>query len=233
MSRRRRCSKDDKYLLLVDFHTPDQSAKDCATGPPLGGRQSTVYFRPEVLQLADDQPEGTLLGGVVSEVWETIFYAGHSLFHAHDPGFELFLPKHSRRITINQPGAAVAQFTALRPPALGRLPLGATPGGGLPLAIVRLEPLGVCQQPTDFRPDDSLHQVGAPLCIRTNPVPPEPIGLGPQTAIIRLGAGGACATTRAHRFPVIRITTYFADQQALAEIAAAPLSWPGAPAILG
>jgi hypothetical protein len=102
-------------LLLVDFHPPDQSANDGTTGPPIGGRQSTVYFSHEVLQLADDQPEVTLLGRVVSELLETIFYDGHSLFHAHDPGFELFFPEHSLCITINQPGDALAQFTALRP----------------------------------------------------------------------------------------------------------------------
>ena len=68
----RRYSKDDKYLLLVDFHTPDQSAKDCATGPPIGSRQATVSFSHEVLQLADDQPQVTRLGRVVSELLETI-----------------------------------------------------------------------------------------------------------------------------------------------------------------
>jgi len=171
-----------------------------------------VYLSHEVLQLADDQPEVTLLGGIVSELLETIFYDGHSLFHAHDPGFELFLPKHSLRITINQPGDALAQFTALHPQTLGRLPLGTTSWGVLPLAIFRLEPLRVFEQPTDFLPDDCLHQVGAHLRVRTNPVPPEPIGIRPQTAIIRIGAGVAFATTRADRFPIIRIATHFADQ---------------------
>jgi len=220
-------------LLLVDFHTPDQSAKACATGPPIGGRQSTVYFSPAVLQLAEDQPEVPLLGGVVSEVLETIFYDGHSLFHAHAPGFELFLPQHSLRLPINQPGEAWTQFTALRPQTLGRLPRGATPGGVLPLAIFRLAPLGVCEQPTDFLPADYLHQVGAPLRVRTKPVPPDPRGLRPQTAIIRRGAGMAFATTRADRFPILRRATPFADQQALEARADAPVSVPGAPALLG
>jgi hypothetical protein len=103
----------------------------------------------------------------------------------------------------------------------------------LPLAIFRLEPLGVFEQPTDFLPNDYLHQVGAHLGVRTNPVPPEPIGVCPQTAIIRLRAGVAFATTRAERFPIIRIATHLADQQALEEIADAPLSLPGALAILG
>jgi hypothetical protein len=103
----------------------------------------------------------------------------------------------------------------------------------LPLAIFRLKPLGVFQQPTDFVPDGHFHQVGAHLRVRTNPVSPEPIRIGPQTAIIRIGAGVAFATTRADRFPIIRIATHFADQQALEEIADAPLSLPGASAILG
>jgi len=60
-------------LLLVDFHTPDQSANDFATGPPISGRQATAYFGHEVLQLTDDQPQVALLGGVVSELLETIF----------------------------------------------------------------------------------------------------------------------------------------------------------------
>jgi hypothetical protein len=220
-------------LLLVDFHPPDHSANGCATGPPIGGRQSIADFSHEVLQLADDQPEVTLLGGIVSELLETIFYDGHSLFHAYDPGFELFLPKHSLRITINQPGDALAQFTALRPQTLGRLPLGATPWGVWPLMIFRLEPLGVCEQPTDFLPDDYLHQVSAHLRVGTNPVPPEPIGIGPQTAIIRIGAGVAFTTTRADRFPLIRRATHFADQQALEEITDTTLALPGAPTIFG
>jgi hypothetical protein len=103
----------------------------------------------------------------------------------------------------------------------------------LPLAIFRLKTLGVFQQPTDFVPDDDLHQVGAHLRVGTNPVPPEPIGIRPQTAIICIGAGVAFATTRADRFPIIRIATHFADQQALEEIADAPLSLPGALTILG
>jgi len=220
-------------LLLVDFHPPDQSANDCATGPPIGGRQSTADFSHEVLQLTDDQPEVTLLGGIVSELLETIFYDGHSLFHAHDPGFELFLPKHSLRITINQPGDAWAQFAALRPQTFGRLPLGASPWGVLPLAIFRLKTLGVFQQPTDFVPDGHFHQVGAHLRVGTNPLPPEPIGIRPQTAIVRIGAGMAFATTRADRFPIIRIATHFADQQALEEITDTTLALPGAPTIFG
>jgi len=174
-----------------------------------------VYFSHEVLQLADDQPEVTLLGGVVSELLETSFYDGHSLFHTQDPGLELFLPEHSLCITINQPGDALAQFAALRPQALGRLPLGASPGGVLPLAIFRLKTLRVFQQPTDFVPDGHFHQVGAHLRVRTNPVPPEPIRIGPQTAIIRIRAWVAVATTGADRFAIVRIATYFADQETL------------------
>lgn len=137
------------------------------------------------------------------------------MFHSHEPGLALFLPEHSLRITINQPGDALSQFTALRPQALGRLPLGATPWGVLPLSIFRLETRGVFEQPTDFLPDGPRHQVGAHLRVRTNPVPPEPIGIGPQTAILRICAWVAFATTRAERFTILRIATHFADQQAL------------------
>ncbi len=155
------------------------------------------------------------------------------MFHSQDPGLELFLPEHSLRITLNQPGTPLPQFMALRSQALGRLPLGATPWGVLPRPIFRFETLGMFQQPTDCVPDGHFPQVGAPRRVRTNPLPPEPIGSGPQTAIIRLRAGVALATTRADRFALVRIAPYFADQETVEYIADTTLALPGAPTSLG
>jgi len=54
ISGRWRDPKDDGYVLVVDFHTPDQGANELAAGPPIRGRQPTAHFGHEVLQLTDD-----------------------------------------------------------------------------------------------------------------------------------------------------------------------------------
>src|SRR5262245_51259436 len=122
---------------------------------------------------------------------------------------------------------------ALRPQALRRLPLGAAPRGVLPPPILLRQPLGVFQQPTDFTPDGHFHQIGAHLRVGTDPLSAKAIGVGPQTAIVRIGAGMAFATTRTYRFPIVGIATDFADQQALEQVTHPALALPRPAAILG
>jgi hypothetical protein len=84
-----------------------------------------------------------------------------------------------------------------------------------PPPIFLLQPLGVFQQATDFVPYRHLHKVSAHLGVGTDALPTKPIGIGAQTAIIRIGSRVSFATARTNRLTIVGIATHFTDQEAL------------------
>src|SRR5262249_57223794 len=105
-------------------------------------------------------------------------------------------------------------------------------GGCPPPRILLGKSLGMPQQAADFLPHRHFHYIGAHLRVRTDPLPAKAVGVGSQTAIIRIGAGMAFATAGANRLAIVRIATHLADQRPLEQVARPPLALPRSAAIL-
>src|SRR4030095_3819110 len=76
---------------------------------------------------------------------------------------------------------------------------------------------------TRFLPHRQLEAIGPHLGIGTETVAPKAIGIRANTAIIRIGAWLAFASTRTQGFAVEGIATVLTLQQALQQIAGPPL----------
>ena len=125
-------------------------------------------FGGKVFQTSNNQLQFRVRGGLIREVLALLLQTGETLAQAGNPGLKLVLINEAIRITVDQPGHALAQLADLafdrhqRRAFGGRLRLQAAP-------IFLREPLRVRQQGTDFLPDRQVHQIRPYLRILHRP----------------------------------------------------------------
>src|SRR5215831_3871248 len=223
--------KHDIDLVTRDFHPLDQRSDEVALARPIGGLQTVVEFGGKVLQPANNQLQFALQGGLLRQRLALLLQPGEALAQAGNPGLKLGLIDEALRVTVDQPGHALASLADLVFDGGKRCVFGARLGLQAPPVFLR-QSLRVGQQRTDFLPHRQVQQIGPYLRILTNPLTAKAIRVCAQAAIIGVGAWLAFPSTRAEALPVEGIATVLALEQALQEIPGAPARLPGMALVL-
>src|SRR5215813_191911 len=155
-----------------------------------------------------------LPGGLLCQRLALLFQPGETLTQAGDPGLKLSLVDEALRITVDQPGHALASLADLVFDGGQRRAVGARRGLQATPVFYR-EPLRVGQQGTYFLPHGQVQQVSPHLRIVAETLAPKAVGVCPQTAVIGVGARFAFAGTGAQAFAIEGIATVLALEQAL------------------
>src|SRR5215470_11507152 len=151
--------KHEIDLVTRDFHPLDQRPDEVPFARPIGGLQAVAEFGSKVLQPANNQLQFALQGGLIRQRLALLLQPGEALAQAGNPRLKLGLVNEALRITVDQPGHALASLADLvfdggQRRAFGaRLGLQATP-------VFLRQPLRVGQQGTDFLPHRQDQQVG-------------------------------------------------------------------------
>lgn len=176
-----------------------------------------MQFGGKVLQPANDELQLPVQGGLLCQRLALLLQPGHALAQAGNPRLKLGFVNEALRITVDQPGHALAHLADLvfeggQRRAFGaRLGLQATP-------VFLRQALRMGQQGTDFLPHGTIQQVGPHLRILTEALAPKAVGIGAQTAVIGIGPRLPFAGTRAEAFAVEGLATVLALEQALQQI---------------
>src|SRR5215510_3905579 len=190
-----------------------------------------VQVLSKVLQPANNQLQFALQGGLIRQRLALLLQPGQALAQAGNPRLKLSLVDEAFRITVDQPGHALASLADLvfdggqRRAGGARRGLQATP-------VFFREPLRVGQQGTDFLPHRQVQQVSPHLRIVADTLAPKAVGVCPQTAVIGVGARLAFAGTRAQAFAIEGIATVLALEQALQQIQGPPARLAGMALVL-
>src|SRR5262249_732816 len=223
--------KHDVDLVTRDFYPLDQHPDEVALARPVRRLQPVVEFGSKVLQPANHQLQLPVHGGLLGQRLALLLQSGEALAQAGNPGLKLGLIDEALRITVDQPGHALASLAELvfeggqRRAVGARLGLQATP-------VFFREPLRVAQQGTDFLPHRQVQQVRPHLRIVADTLAPKAVGVCPQTAVIGVGARLTFAGTGAQAFAIEGITTVLALEQALQQIQGPPARLAGMALVL-
>jgi hypothetical protein len=134
-----------------DFYPLDQRPDEVALARPVRRLQPVVEFGSKVLQAANNQLQLPLQGGLIGQRLALLLQPGEALAQAGNPGLKLGLLDEALRITVDQPGHALASLADLvfnggqRRAGGARLGLQAPP-------VFLCQSLRVGQQRTDFLP---------------------------------------------------------------------------------
>src|SRR5262249_33189853 len=120
--------KHDVHLVARDFHPLDQRPDEVALARPVSRLQPVVEFGGEVLQAANNQLQFPVQGGLVRQRLALLLQAGQTLAQAGNPGLKLRLVNEALRITVDQPGHALAPLADLVFDGSQRCPFGARLG---------------------------------------------------------------------------------------------------------
>src|SRR5215831_7552905 len=131
---------------------------------------------------------------------------GQALAQAGNPRLKLGLVNEALRITVDQPGHALAHLADLVFDGGQRCAWGVRLWPQAAPIFLR-EPLGMGQQRTDFLPDGQVQQIRAYLRIVTEALAPKAVRVRAQTAVVGVGAGFALARTRTEALPIEGIAT--------------------------
>src|SRR5215471_13451395 len=217
--------KHDIDLVVRHFHPLDQRPDEVALARPVRRLQPVVEFGSKVLQAANNQLQLPVQGGFLRQRLALRLQPGQALAQAGNSRLKLGLVNEALRITVDQPGHALASLAELvfeggqRRAVGARLGLQATP-------VFFREPLRVAQQGTDFLPHRQVQQVRPHLRIVADTLAPKAVGVCPQTAVIGVGARFTFAGTGAQAFAIEGIATVLALEQALQQIQGASARLP-------
>src|SRR5262249_51660404 len=170
-------------------------------------------------------------GGFLRQCLALRLQSGQALAQAGNPRLKLGLVNEALRITVDQPGHALASLADLVFDGCQRRAGGARRGLAAAAGFFR-KPLRVGQQGTDFLPHRQVQQVSPHLRIVADTLAPKAVGVCPQTAVIGVGARLAFAGTRAQAFAIEGIATVLALEQALQQIQGPPARLAGMALVL-
>src|SRR5262245_11475426 len=223
--------KHEIDLVTRDFHPLDQRPDKVAFARPIGGLQAVAEFGRKVLQPANNQLQFALQSGLIRQRLALLLQPGEALAQAGNPRLKLGLVNEALRITVDQPGHALASLADLIFDGGQRRACGARLGLQAAPVFLR-QPLRVGQQGTDFLPHRQVQQVGPYLRIVTESLAAKAVRVRAQTAIIGVRPWLAFARTRAEAFAIEGIATVLALEQALQQIQSAPARLPGMALVL-
>ncbi len=170
-----------------------------------------------------------LQGGRVCHLSRLLLQVRDPLSQTRDPRLELAFLDQPVRVTIDQPRHALLQFPHLR---FSRRTLVHRCRSCLqPAAILVRELLRLLKQPAHLLPHGGVEQIGPHLGIRAHPLPAEAIGIGADTAIVRIRAGVSLRRTHTDRLTIVGVAALCTGHQPLQEVARATLPLAGAPPI--
>src|SRR5262249_47472565 len=106
-------SKHDVHRVTCNFHPLDQRPDEVPFARPVGDLQAVVEFGGKVLQTANNQLQFALQGGLISQRLALLLQPGEALAQAGNPGLKLGLIDEALRITVDQPGHALAHLADL------------------------------------------------------------------------------------------------------------------------
>ena len=149
---------DPKYDIDVvpgHLHPLDQCPDEVALARPVSSLQAVAEFGGKLLQMADDQLQFPLQGDLVCQRLALLLQAGEAWAQVSHPRLKLSVVDEALRVTVDQPGHALAQLADLAFNGGQGRAFGARPR--LQTAPIFLgEPLRVGQQSTDFLPDRQI-----------------------------------------------------------------------------
>src|SRR5215510_1087730 len=172
-----------------------------------------VQVLSKVLQPANNQLQFALQGGLIRQRLALLLQPGEALAQAGNPGLKLMLVNEALRITVDQPGHALAHLADLVFDGGQRCAWGVRLWPQAAPIFLR-EPLGRGQQRTDFLPDGQVQQIRAYLRILTEALTPKAVRVRAQTAVVGVGAGFAFARPRTEALSIEGIATVLALEQA-------------------
>src|SRR5262245_22708226 len=105
--------KHDIDRVTRDFHSLDQRPDKVAFARPVRRLQVVVEFGSKVLQPAKNQLQLPVQGGLLRQRLALLLQPGQALAQASKPGLKLRLVNKALRITVDQPGYALASLADL------------------------------------------------------------------------------------------------------------------------
>src|SRR5215471_1920811 len=105
--------KHNVHFVACDFHPLDQRPDEVAFACPIGSLQAVVEFGGKVLQAANNQLQFALHGGLFRQRLALLLQPGEALAQAGNPGLKLGLIDEALRVTVDQPGHALAHLANL------------------------------------------------------------------------------------------------------------------------
>src|SRR5215467_8776487 len=223
--------KHDVDLVVRYFHPLDQRPDEVALARPVRGLQPVVEFGSKILQAANNQLQLPVQSGFLRQRLALRLQPGQALAQAGNPRLKLGLVNEALRITVDQPGHALASRADLVFDGGQRRAVGARRGLQATPVFFR-EPLRVGQQGTDFLPHRQVQQVRPHLGILTEPLTAKAVRIRAQTAVIGVRTRLAFAGTGAQAFAIEGIATVLALEQALQQIQGAPARLAGMALVL-
>src|SRR5215470_13516046 len=91
-----------------DFHSLDQRPDKVAFARPIRRLQAVMEFGRKVLQPANNQLQLPVPGGLLRQRWALLLQPAEALAQAGNPGRKPLLVDKALRITVDQPGHALA-----------------------------------------------------------------------------------------------------------------------------
>ena len=220
--------KHDMDCVTRHFYPLDQRSDEGAFARPVGHLHPVVQLGGTVLQPANNELQCPLQGRLRGQRLALLFQPGETLTQASAPGLKLSLVAEALRITVDQPGHALASLAALVLDGGQRRAVGARLGLPAPSVFLR-EPRRVGHQGTDFLPHRQVQQVGPHLRLLAEARAAKALGLRPQTALIGRGARVAFAGARTEACAIAGRAPGLALEQALQPRQGAPArAGPGA-----
>src|SRR5262249_8782333 len=161
--------KHDVDLVTRDFYPLDQRLDEVALARPVRRLQPVVECGSKVLQPANNQLQRPVHGRLIGQHLALLLQTAETLAQAGNPGLTLGLIDEALRITVDQPGHALASLADLVFNGGQRRAGGARLGLQAPPVFLR-QSLRVGQQRTDFLPHRQVQQIGPYLRILTDPL---------------------------------------------------------------
>jgi len=167
---------------VVNLDPLHQRSNDTTLGLPVQVIQVVGQGGGEVVQMPDDQPQIALRRGLVGKVFRLRFEDRHALLEARHAGLEFAFLDEPLGITVDQAPDALAQLADL---GLGGHEVG--PVRLLPRIVqtplvLFPQTRGLGEEHPHLRPHGEVHQIGADLCVVTEPVAAEAVGVLPNAA---------------------------------------------------
>src|SRR5712691_10203286 len=213
-------------LILRHFHPIAQLTEQVPFPCPVGFLQAIVDCGGTVCQTSHTQRQLRGHGHLIRAVLALLLQPGEPLAQAGHPGRTLVLVQEAIRLTVDQPGHALAPRADL---AFARDQRRAV-GGGLrrPAApLFRREPLRGRQPGPHGLPDRQGPQSGPSLRLLTDPLAAKAVRVCAQAAVRGVRARLACPRPRPEALPLAGLATVVAWEPALPPRQGAPARLAG------
>jgi hypothetical protein len=189
---------------------------------PVQSFEILMYLGRKLLHTTNNELEFPLQRLRLGELVTLGFDMGDTLTQSGHARLEFLFFNQALGIALDEPCQALAELGHLAlqggPLLLRLLAIGVETSGKL-----LRQAFGMGQKSTHFLPHGQLEAIGPHLGVGTETMAPKAIRIRADTAIIRIGARAAFAGTRTQGFAIEGIATVLTLQQALQQIAGAPL----------